>query len=112
MPALLLPGALHGGPGGLCEAAGEVPGVPGRAPDPLQRDPGLPHKLHAHQDLLGQLVDRVVAGEANLPVVLLAARVIVADPVHHLEEDVLAVHQLVVIPLGPVVHVLIHEVRV
>ena len=64
------------------------------------------------QDLLGELVDSVVAGEADLAVVLLAARVIVPDPVHHFQKDVLAVHQLVVVPLGPVVHVLVHEVRV
>ena len=49
MPAQLLPGPLYGGAGGLREAAGQVPGVQGRAQDPLQRDPGVPHQLHAHQ---------------------------------------------------------------
>ncbi len=93
------------GPGQTCGSGLEVvAGVLGL---------GVHHTEVANlQDLLGQLVDGVVTREADLPVVLLTARIVVADPVHHLQEDVFAVHQLVVVPLGPVVHVLVHEVRV
>ena len=49
LPALVLPGPLHGGPGGLRQAAGQVSGVSGRAQDPVQRDPGLPDQLHPHK---------------------------------------------------------------
>ena len=46
LAALLLHGPLYGGFGGLREASGQVPRVQGRAPGPLQRHPGIPHKRH------------------------------------------------------------------
>ena len=47
MPTFLLHGALHGGPGGLRQTPGQVSRVQGRASNPVQRDPGFPHQLHA-----------------------------------------------------------------
>ena len=39
--------------------------------------------------------------------------VVISDEVHHLDEDVLAVHQLVVVPLtGVLAHVLLHQIGV
>ena len=45
MSALLLPG-VHGGPGGLCQEAGQVSRVQGWAQGALQWDTGLPNQLH------------------------------------------------------------------
>ena len=60
----------------------------------------------------GNVVDRVVAGEPDLPTVFIIVDFIVSDPVHHLYKDILAVHQLVVIPFSPVVKIFLHKVRI
>ena len=60
----------------------------------------------------GYVIDPVVACESDPSGVFFIACVIIPNPVHHLDKDILAVHQLVVIPLGAVVQVLLHEVRV
>jgi len=45
--------------------------------------------------------------------VFFVSGVVISDEVHHLDEDVLAVHQLVVVPLaGVLAHMLLHQIGV
>merc|ERR1712012_1073979 len=49
MPTQLLSRPLHGRTGGLCQETGQMPRMSCGAQNPLQRDSGLPDKLHSHE---------------------------------------------------------------
>ena len=53
-----------------------------------------------------------MASESDPSCVFFVASVVIPNPVHHLDKDVLAVHQLSVIPFSSIIKILFHQVSI
>lgn len=48
--------------------------------------------------------------ESDSSCIFLIAGIIISDPIHHLYEDILTIHQLVIIPFGSIIKILLHKI--